>query len=58
MNVSAAGSVNYMSAIIQQAHSSRGEALIQLLSALQDAERAHGEPLADISSVNKIDIYA
>jgi len=58
MNVSAAGSVNYISTIIQQAHSSRGKALIQLLTALKDAERAQGQPLADISNVNKIDIYA
>lgn len=58
MNITSTGSVDYMSTIIQKSNNTRGETLIQLLSALNDAERAVGEPLANISEVKKVDITA
>ena len=58
MAVTSTGPVDFASTIIQKSNSNRGEALIELLDALHDTERAQGKPLANIAEVNKVDITA
>jgi hypothetical protein len=56
MTVTSTGPVDYMSTIVQKSGAVRGETLAQLLSALRQAERCVGEPLANIAEVRKVDI--
>ncbi|MFA6448841.1 MAG: hypothetical protein WCX65_05175 [bacterium] len=58
MTVTPTGQADYSGAIIQQSHASRGQALIQLLHAFNDAVRAEVKPLSNIAEVNRIDISA
>ena len=58
MSVSLTGPVDYASVIIQKAQTNRGDALIQLMTALDDAERAQAKPLANIAEVKKVDVTA
>ena len=58
MSVSLTGPVDYASVIIQKSQTNRGEALIQLMSALSDAERAQVKPLANIAEIKKVDVTA
>jgi hypothetical protein len=58
MTVSATGLIDFPSVILQRSQANRGEALIQLMDAMHDAERAVGKPFANIAEVHKIDISA
>ena len=56
MSVTRPGPSDFGTLVVQKSLQTQGQALVQLLTALQKAVRAQGEPLANISEVNKVDI--